>query len=74
MDEVSDLGRLDEHEEELSCHPPHSSDLERVRFLQKETLIPEKAQRMAEFFGLLADANRLRILSVLALQADGATK
>jgi len=53
---------------DISCHPPHSSDLERVRFLQKETLIPEKAQRMAEFFGLLADANRLRILSVLALQ------
>ena len=25
----------------------------------------EKAQRMAEFFGLLADANRLRIISLL---------
>lgn len=33
------------------------------------TMLPtEKAQRMAEFFGLLADANRLRILSVLAQQ------
>lgn len=28
----------------------------------------EKAQRMAEFFRLLGDANRLRILSVLAKQ------
>ena len=26
----------------------------------------EKAQRMADFFGLLADANRLRIISLLA--------
>lgn len=31
-------------------------------------LAVEKAQRMAEFFGLLGDANRLRILSVLAIQ------
>jgi ArsR family transcriptional regulator, lead/cadmium/zinc/bismuth-responsive transcriptional repressor len=29
-------------------------------------LDPEKAQRMADFFGLLADGNRLRILSLLA--------
>ncbi|MCS6960823.1 MAG: metalloregulator ArsR/SmtB family transcription factor [Pseudanabaenaceae cyanobacterium SKYG29] len=28
----------------------------------------EKAQRMAEFFSLLGDANRLRILSVLSQQ------
>lgn len=28
----------------------------------------EKAQRMAEFFGILADPNRWRILSALALQ------
>ncbi|PZD73098.1 Transcriptional repressor SmtB [Acaryochloris thomasi RCC1774] len=31
-----------------------------------EILAAEKAQRMAEFFALLGDANRLRILSVLA--------
>ncbi len=31
-------------------------------------LVPEQAQRMAEFFGLLADGNRLRILSILAGQ------
>jgi ArsR family transcriptional regulator, lead/cadmium/zinc/bismuth-responsive transcriptional repressor len=29
-------------------------------------LAPAKAQRMADFFGLLADPNRLRILSLLA--------
>jgi DNA-binding transcriptional ArsR family regulator len=28
----------------------------------------EKAQKMAEFFSLLGDANRLRILSLLAKQ------
>lgn len=34
--------------------------------LGANVLPTEKAQRMAEFFGLLADPNRLRILSVLA--------
>ena len=29
-------------------------------------LDPDKAQRMADFFGLLADPNRLRMLSLLA--------
>jgi ArsR family transcriptional regulator, lead/cadmium/zinc/bismuth-responsive transcriptional repressor len=33
-----------------------------------EILAMEKAQKMAEFFALLGDANRLRILSVLATQ------
>jgi ArsR family transcriptional regulator, lead/cadmium/zinc/bismuth-responsive transcriptional repressor len=33
-----------------------------------EVLAVEKAQRMAEFFSLLGDANRLRILSVLAVR------
>jgi ArsR family transcriptional regulator, lead/cadmium/zinc/bismuth-responsive transcriptional repressor len=31
-------------------------------------LAMEKAQKMAEFFALLGDANRLRILSILATQ------
>jgi ArsR family transcriptional regulator, lead/cadmium/zinc/bismuth-responsive transcriptional repressor len=35
--------------------------------LQKETLSLDKSQRMAEFFSLLGDANRLRILSALAI-------
>ena len=34
--------------------------------LSEEFLSSEKAQRMAEFFSFLGDANRLRILSVLA--------
>ncbi len=54
--------------DDIKCRPPHLPDFERVRFLQKRTLMSEKAQRMAEFFSLLADANRLRILSVLAEQ------
>lgn len=57
-----------EEEEALKCYPSHSPDLETVSLLQKEILISQKAQRMAEFFSLLADANRLRILSVLAAQ------
>lgn len=58
-----------EDEEPLRCHPPHSSNLEQIRSLQQGILVAEKAQRIAEFFGLLADANRLRLLSVLAQQA-----
>jgi len=44
------------------CDSPHSVD---VTSLQ-QVLSVKKAQRMAEFFSLLGDANRLRILSVLA--------
>jgi DNA-binding transcriptional ArsR family regulator len=36
--------------------------------VQQEILSSEKAQRMAEFFALMADANRLRLLSILAKQ------
>ncbi|BAZ25002.1 transcriptional regulator, smtB homolog [Kalymmatonema gypsitolerans NIES-4073] len=36
--------------------------------LSHEILSSEKAQRMAEFFSFLGDANRLRILSLLAEQ------
>lgn len=34
----------------------------------KQVLCTQKAQRMAEFFSFLGDANRLRILSLLAEQ------
>ncbi|MBP5976733.1 helix-turn-helix transcriptional regulator [Brasilonema sp. CT11] len=37
-----------------------------VQPVSHELLNSEKAQRMAEFFGFLGDANRLRILSLLA--------
>jgi DNA-binding transcriptional ArsR family regulator len=39
-----------------------------VRQLQRDVLSSDKSQRMAEFFSLLGDANRLRILSALARQ------
>lgn len=52
----------------LNCQEPHPVDLSNVRQLHREILSIEKAQRMAEFFSLLGDANRLRILSALARQ------
>lgn len=52
--------------ETLRCESPHAVDAERVQQVQQTVLPPEKAQRMAEFFALMADPNRLRILSVLA--------
>lgn len=54
--------------ESLNCDVQHPVNLEQVRQLHREILSQEKAQRMAEFFGLLGDANRLRIVSALAMQ------
>ncbi|HEY9696344.1 MAG TPA: metalloregulator ArsR/SmtB family transcription factor [Trichocoleus sp.] len=51
-----------------SCEVHHPVDLLNMRQLHREVLSVEKAQRMAEFFGLLGDANRLRIVSALAKQ------
>jgi DNA-binding transcriptional ArsR family regulator len=42
--------------------------LENVRQAQREVLSTPQAQRMAEFFAVLADPNRLRIISALASQ------
>lgn len=42
--------------------------LENVRQVQQEVLSTPQAQQMAEFFAILADPNRLRILSALAVQ------
>lgn len=42
--------------------------LDAVRQVQPEILPISEAQRMAEFFGLLADPTRLRLLSALAKQ------
>lgn len=53
---------------DLNCEVQHPVDLSSVRQLHREVLSVEKAQRMAEFFSLLGDANRLRILSALAKQ------
>lgn len=52
----------------LNCTIQHPVDLGNVRQLQRNLLSVEKSQRMAEFFSLLGDANRLRILSALANQ------
>jgi ArsR family transcriptional regulator, lead/cadmium/zinc/bismuth-responsive transcriptional repressor len=52
----------------LNCHPPHPVEMDDVERLQQKILSTEKAQRMAEFFSLLGDTNRLRIISVLAIQ------
>ena len=52
----------------LTCHPPHPIENVHLEELPKQILSLPKAQRMAEFFSLLGDPNRLRILSVLARQ------
>lgn len=52
--------------ERLKCNPPHPVDVDGVSHLQSHLLGTDKAQRMAEFFSFLGDANRLRILSLLA--------
>ena len=52
----------------LNCHPPHPVEIDEVQHIQSQLLSLEKAQRMAEFFSLLGDPNRLRIVSILAIQ------
>lgn len=54
--------------ENLCCDLPHDSSTGSTQQLQQPPLSSEKAQRMAEFLGFLADPNRLRILSILAKQ------
>jgi DNA-binding transcriptional ArsR family regulator len=54
--------------EDLNCSIQHPVDLGSMRVLHSNILSLEKSQRMAEFFSLLGDANRLRILSALAVQ------
>ena len=55
-------------QDNLTCHPPHPIENVHLEELPKQILSLPKAQRMAEFFSLLGDPNRLRILSVLARQ------
>lgn len=52
--------------EYLCCELPHANHADYANLSQTETLTVEKAQRMSEFLGFLADTNRLRILSMLA--------
>lgn len=59
---------LPQDEEALNCQVQHPVDLGNLRQLHSQLLSVEKSQRMAEFFSLLGDPNRLRILSALAFQ------
>lgn len=56
-----------EPDEALTCGVQHPVDLGHMRQLHEGILSQEKSQRMAEFFSLLGDPNRLRILSALAI-------
>lgn len=51
-----------------TCDQPHPLKNDSVQQLHDKALDIEKAQQMAEFFSLLGDPNRLRILSLLAKQ------
>lgn len=54
-----------EETEKLNCDPPHPIEVDDVERIRCQSLSLEKAQRMAEFFSLLGDPNRLRLLSIL---------
>ncbi|AUT00818.1 ArsR family transcriptional regulator [Nostoc sp. CENA543] len=46
----------------------HLVHLDNVRLIQTQILSSDQAQQMAEIFGILADPNRLRLISALASQ------
>ncbi|OCQ93438.1 ArsR family transcriptional regulator [Nostoc sp. MBR 210] len=46
----------------------HLVHLDNVRSIQTQILPTDKAKQMAEVFGILADPNRLRLISALASQ------
>ncbi len=52
--------------EDIHNDPKDEINDDNVQPLQEWLISSDKAQRMAEFFSFLGDANRLRILSVLA--------
>lgn len=54
--------------DEPECTSQHTINLDHIQTLQNQLLNEDKAQRMAEFFSFLGDANRLRIISALALK------
>jgi DNA-binding transcriptional ArsR family regulator len=58
---------FDESEDILKCQP-HLLETKPLEVFQNKILSVEKAQRMAEFFSLMGDGNRLRIISILAHQ------
>lgn len=64
------LKSIEDNQTKVSLIPctPHEVDRNLITTFQGRVLTIEKAQKMAEFFSLLGDTNRLRILSVLAQQ------
>ncbi len=54
--------------EDLCCEDPHPTHSEDANSPSTEMLSVEKAQRLSEFLGFLADPNRLRIISILAVK------
>lgn len=62
------ISQPDQENDTPTCGRSHVVESSRVGHIQTQVLKTAKAQRMAEFFSLLGDANRLRLLSVLANQ------
>ncbi|MDJ1183288.1 ArsR/SmtB family transcription factor [Roseofilum casamattae] len=58
---------VEAHKDSPSCSP-HELDQNHLHNLEFQVLHPQKAQKMAEFFSILGDPNRLRILSLLATE------
>lgn len=50
----------------IQTRPSITLDRNTIEPIPNELITTEKAQRMAEFFSFLGDANRLRVLSLLA--------
>ncbi|NJM75908.1 MAG: helix-turn-helix transcriptional regulator [Acaryochloridaceae cyanobacterium RU_4_10] len=67
LDDPAEKATIQEIEggEDLCCDVPYPHHADPTNFVRPETLTVEKAQRMSEFLGFLADTNRLRILSLL---------
>ncbi|MBL1209726.1 metalloregulator ArsR/SmtB family transcription factor [Geminocystis sp. GBBB08] len=65
---VSSSVKSIENKTDLIPCKPHHIEAELIETCKTQILASDKAQRMAEFFSLLGDSNRLRILSVLAQQ------
>lgn len=65
MNQPNQPEQLSQPTDAPNCESP-LVNLDQVRQVQPATLSTDKAQRMAEFFRVLADPNRLRLLSALA--------
>jgi ArsR family transcriptional regulator, lead/cadmium/zinc/bismuth-responsive transcriptional repressor len=63
---IKPIDALTQDEGDHCCDSPHAYGDQVAAPIS--TLSVEKAQQMSEFMGFLADTNRLRILSILAIQ------